>query len=260
MIVVMATKPTTEEIKKFVKEALTRANNARIECIDGRYTPEQSEGALRAPGGDFGMVMAIAGALKDEGTYLEPEEIVERYLTSVMKKRGSDAQLYFHDDDSSHAIGCGHIARASSPEHEGLYGSLTHQEVGQLYEVFTSHPRVHKTVLEGPHAEKGVIVVAAESEEAPVPYTINSRDAKGNMYFVADIDRANRFIDKVVPHFSQGLVKPVSSEDVKRNFLIQLNATVTLLAGDKEKFKVTIGESGEFSMNQLPKLKPSSQV
>lgn len=252
----MANKITREEVEKFVKEALRKANNTRVECIDGRYTPEQSEGAVRAPGGDLGMVMAFAGALKDEGTYLAPEEIVERYLRSVRNKRGTDARLYYHDDDSSHPIGCGHVAKASSPEYDGLYGSLTYQEVRQLYEVFTSHPQAHKTVLEGTHAEKGVLFIHGESEEGPVPYTINSRDAKGNMFFVVDIDRVNRFIEKSTPYFSEGLITPVNPEDVKRNFLIQLNATAGLLAGDKDKFKIIVGENGNFSMNQLPKPRP----
>lgn len=252
----MANKITKKEVEKFVKEALTRADNSRIECIDGRYTPEQSGGAVRAPGGDLGMIMAFAGALKDEGTYLVPEEIVERYLRSVRNKRGADARLYYHDDDSSHSIGCGHIAKASSPEYDGLYGSLTYQEVRQLHEAFISHPQVHKTVLEGSHAEKGVLFVHGESEESPVPYTVNSRDGKGNMFFVVDIDRANRFIEKAAPYFTKGLLTPVDPEDVKRNFLIQLNATAGLLAGDKDKFKVTIDNTGNFSMNQLPKPRP----
>ena len=256
----MSDKITKEEVEKFVKENLTRANNSRIECIDGRYTPEQTEGALRAPGGDLGMVMAFAGALKDEGTHLVPEEIVERYLRSVRNKRGQDAKLYYHDDDSSHPIGCGHVAKASSPEFDGLYGSLTYQEVRQLYEVFTAHPQAHKTVLEGSHAEKGVIFVHGESEEGSVPYTVNSRDAKGNMYFVVDIDRANRFIDKAAAHFSQGLLTPVNAEDVKRNFLIQLNATTGILAGDKDKYRVTVGQDGSFSMNQLSKTAPNPQI
>ena len=252
----MANKTTREEIEEFVKEALTQANNDRIECMDGRYTSEQSEGAVRAPGGDLGMVMAFAGALKDEGTSLTPEEIVERYSKSVSKKRGEKPKLYYHDDDSSHPIGCGHVARASSPEFDGLYGSLTSQDVRQLYEAFVVHPQAHKTVLEGPHAEKAVIFVHGESNEGPIPYTINSSDAKGNMYFVVDIDRANRFIEKAALHFSEGLVNTVKAEDVKRNFLIQLNATAGLLAGDKDKFKVTVGQDGSFSMHQLPKIEP----
>src|SRR5258706_1281359 len=98
-------KPTREEVKKFVKETLTRANNSKIECGDGRYTPEQSDGAIRAFGGDFGMVMALAGALKDEGANLGPDEVVGRYLLAVKKVRGDETKLYHHTDTHNHELG-----------------------------------------------------------------------------------------------------------------------------------------------------------
>ena len=255
----MANKPTIEEVKKIVKENLTRANNLRIECGDGRYTSEQSDGAIRAFGGDFGMVMAFAGALKDEGTHLDSDEIVTRYLRAVKKIRGSETKLYHHTDTHNHAtgeIGCGHAAKASSPEHDGLYGSLTHQDVRKLYKSFAQNPDSNLTVLEGEHQEKGVLFVHGEPDDTDIHYTLNSMDKNGNMYFVVDMDRINRFITQVVPLFSDGLLQAVDEKDVKNNFFKQMNATASLLAADLDKFKVIVRQDGGFSMNQLPKTKP----
>lgn len=43
----MANKATRKKVEKIVKENLTRTDNSRIVCIDGRFNPEQSEGAIR---------------------------------------------------------------------------------------------------------------------------------------------------------------------------------------------------------------------
>ena len=258
----MANKPTIEEVKKFVKENLTRANNSRIECGDGRYTPEQSDGAIRAFGGDFGMVMAFAGALKDEGITLSPDEIVSRYLGAVRKIRGEETKLYHHSDTDHHAsgqIGCGHVARASEPENDGKYGSLTHQDVRDLYKSFSDNPANNLTLLEGKHGEKAVLFVHGGPDDTDIHYTVNSMDKKGNMYFVVDMDRINRFIGQVVPLFSEGLSQAVEEKDVKDNFFKQMKATASLLAADLDKFKVTVSQDGSFSMNQLPKPKPQQQ-
>lgn len=255
----MVDKITKEEVYKFVKENMIPANNSRIECGDGRYTSQQADGAIRAFGGDFGIVMAFAGALKDEGTYLDCEEIVTRYLRAVKKVRGEDTKLYHHTDTDNHAlgkIGCGHAARATSPEHQGLYGSLTHEDVKELYNSFSKNPDISLTILEGKHREKAVLFVHGESDDSNIHYSINSMDANGNMYFVVDVDRINRFISQVVPLFSDGLLVAVEEKDVKENFLKQMQATADLLASDLDKFKVTIDTSGNFSISQLPKTKP----
>ena len=255
----MADKITREEIEKFVKENIIPVNNGRIECGDGRYTKEQADGAIRAFGGDFGMVMAFAGALKDEGTYLDADEIITRYLRAVKKVRGEDTKLYHHTDTHNHAtgeIGCGHVAKASSPQHDGLYGSLTYKDVRELYESFSKNPNSNLTVLEGEHKEKGVLFVHGGPDDTDIHYTINSMDKNGNMYFVVDMDRINRFISQVVPLFSEGLLVAVEEKDVKENFLKQMQATADLLAFDLDKFKITIDNTGNFSIDQLPKSRP----
>lgn len=252
----MVNKIKREEIEKFVKENMIPANNSRIECGDGRYTKEQSDGAIRAFGGDFGMVMSFAGALKDEGIQLSSDEIVDRYLNAVKKVRGEDTKLYHHTDTHNHAlgeIGCGHAAKASNPEHDGLYGKLTHQDVRQLYASFSSNPNSNLTILEGEHQEKAVFFVHGGPDDTDIHYSINSMDTNGNMYFVVDMDRVNRFIEQVVPLFSEGLETPVEEKDVKENFLKQMQATASLLAADLDKFKVTIDSNGDFSIDALSK-------
>lgn len=252
----MVNKLTIQEVKKFVKENLTRADNSRVACIDGRFNPEQSEGAIRAPGGDFGIIMAFAGALKDEGTFIVPDEIVERYSRAKKKEFGQDVKFDYHCDSHNHEegkIGCGHIAKAADPAYDGLYGSLNHSDVKDLFEVFTNHSDSNLTVLEGQHEEKAVLLVHGHEGDEDIAYSVHSKDIKGNMFFVADIDRAIGFIKKITPQFSVGLQKNVDPDDVVINYLKQMQATVGLLAPDLDKFKITVGKDGSFSMNQLPK-------
>jgi len=258
----MLRKTTREEVEKFVKENLVTANDRHMACGDGRYEPEQSEGAIRVFGADFGMVMAFAGALKDEGTYLDPEEIVERYIRAKRKEFGADATLDYHTD--THAskeggIGCGHIAKALDPSHDGLYGSLTYENIKVLYKAFSKHPDSHLTVLKGPHQEKGVLLVRGASDSHEVRYSVHSKDRKGNMYFVVDEGRIEKFIDRIVSDFSIGLEDLVNAEDVKRNYSLQMQATVKLLGADKlDRHRIAVNEKGHFTMEQLPKRKPKT--
>lgn len=259
----MVNKIKREEIEQFVKENLTKTDNSRIACIDGRYNPDQSEGAIRAPGGDFGIIMALAGALKDEGVFMDPEEIIIGYSQAKKKEFGENAKLDYHCDSHNHSdgeIGCGHIANASNFQNDGLYGSINSEDVRQLFAAFTKHPDSNLTVLEGHHEEKAVLLVYGHPEEEEVAYSIHSKDNKGNMYFVADMDRAIRYIRKITPQFSVGLGISVNIDDVTLNYLKQMQATVTLLASDKDKHKVTIANDRSFSMNQLPKTASNPQV
>ena len=253
----MSKKVTREEIEKFVKENLVTANDRRMACGDGRYMPEQSEGAIRAFGADFGMIMAFAGALNYEGTNIDPEEIVERYSRAKKKEFGQDVGIYYHCDSHNHEegkIGCGHIAKASDPQNDGLYGNINHKEVKELFDAFTKHPESNLTVLDGQHEEKAVLFVHGAPDSHEIPYSINSKDRKGNMYFVVDMDRINRFIDKIAPAFSAGLLIQVNPEDVKRNYAVQMGTTAKLLNADKlDHYKIALDQRGHFIMEQLPK-------
>ncbi len=125
--------------------------------------------------------------------------------------------------------------------------------------VFPKNPNSNLTVLEGEHREKDVLFVHGGPDDTDIHYSLNSMDANGNMYFVVDIDRINRFIKQVVPLFSEGLLVAVKEKDVKKNFLKQMQTTASLLAKDLDKFKVTIDETRNFSMNQLPKAQQNPQ-
>jgi hypothetical protein len=256
----MSKKAAREEIEEFVKENLTRVDRkGKVVCIDGRINPEQSEGAIRAPGGDFGIIMAFAGALKDEGTFIDPEEVIERYSRAKKQEFGQDTKFDYHCDSHNHeagSIGCGHIAKAVNPENDGLYGSLNHIDVRKLFDAFTKYPDSHLTVLDGHHEEKAVLLVYGNPQDEEAAYSVHSRDRKGNMYFVADIDRAINLIKKLTPQFSVGLQISVSADDVIINYLKQFDTTVGLIASDKDKHKITVDSNRNFSMEQLPKPKP----
>jgi hypothetical protein len=252
----MANKITRKAVERFVKENLVPANDKQTVCADGRYNKEQSRGGTRAFGADFGITMAIATTLKDDGTYLSPEEIIERYWRAKCQVVGTRVKINYHTDVHNHGldkIGCGHITQATNPEYDGLYGSITYQEVLALYTSFSKHPEAELTVLEGNHEEKAILLVHGTS------HSVHSKDKKGRMYFVADVDRTARFIDRIVPFFSVGLLDPVDAEKVKQNYYRQMQATAGLIAGGLDQFEVTIGVDGSFSMNQLPKQKPAPQ-
>lgn len=246
-------KTKREEIEKFVKKELVPVNNTRVECADGRYQPEQSQGAIRAFGGDFGFVLAFAAALQGEGTFIDPDEIVERYYRAVKQFRREDTRLYYHTDKDHHAegkIGCGHAAQASSAENEGKYG-IPSEEARALYETFAKHPSSNTTILEGKHEEKGVLIVHGEGRA--VTHSINSRNENG-MYFVVDAARIDTFIDLVTPIFSRGLIDAVGPEDVKASYIKQQNATAQALGADKlPMYRVGINGNGHFMMEQLPR-------
>lgn len=254
----MAKKVTREEIEKFVKENLVTANDRRVACGDGRYMPEQSEGAIRAFGADFGIIMAFSATLKDEGTFIDPKEIVERYSRAKKSEFGQDAVFDYHCDSHSHEagqIGCGHIAKASDPKYDGLYGSINHEDVSKLFDAFTKHIDSQLTVLEGHHEEKAILLVHGHPEEDEVAYSVNSRNNKGDMYFVADIDRTIKLIKRLAPKFSSGLLDPVNPDDVVINYLKQMSATASIIAPNLDQHKVVVSSRGYESMSQLPKQK-----
>lgn len=258
----MSNKISKGDIWEFVKENLVTADNRRMACGDGRYEIEQSEGGIRVFGADFGIVMAFAGALRDEGRNLSPEEIVDMYAKAKREIYGEDANLDYHTD--THAkkagtIGCSHIAKASDPNHDGLYGSLTHKDILDLYTAFANNPGSRLTVLDGPHQEEGVLFVHGAPGAHDIRYSISSKDRKkGKMYFVVDIDRIDKFIERMAPAFSQGLGEPINPKDVKRNYATHMAATANLLGADKlDHYKISVNDRGNFMMEQLPKRKTS---
>jgi hypothetical protein len=109
-------------------------------------------------------------------------------------------------------------------------------------------------VLEGNHEEKAVLLVHG------ISHSVHSKDRKGRMYFVADVDRTDRFIDKIVPFFCADFSASIEAEKVKQNYRRQMQTTTSLIAAGLDQFRVTIGPDGSFSMNQLPKIQLTPQI
>lgn len=240
----------------FVKENLRVGNDSRFACGDGRYESEQSQGGIRAFGADFGMIMAFAAALKDNGIAYSPKHLVSNYVRAKESLLGSEAVLDYHCDEHNHEsgnIGCGHIAKASDPSNDGKYGSITSDEVRALFDAFTQHPVSHLTVLEGEHKEEGVLFVHGADEDTS--YTVNSKNKKGKMFFVVDKERIDKYIDRITPFMSEGLSSELNPESVKANYNLQMGTTASLLKADQIPHYRVVASRGQFVMEQLPKKK-----
>lgn len=252
----MAKKITKGEVFEFVKKELVPVNHELAACADGRTPKEVSRGGVRMFGGDYGMVLAFAAALRSEGTFLEPDEIVERYYRAVREIRGENTKLFYHSDEHAHKegkLGCGHAREASDPKNDGLYG-VTSIEAKALYDSFASHPHSNISILEGNHDEKGVLVVEANGKDQT--HSVNSRNKRGDKFYVVEPARIDALIDATAPLFSRGLMVAVDPEDVKAKYKMQQNATSELLGADKlPTFRVGFKPNGDFMMEQLPKKK-----
>lgn len=112
-----------EKAKKFVERNIVPADNSRVACSDGRYTPEQSNGAIRVFGGGFGVLAAG-----------EKEVIYPDYHTDT------------HTKEHGGRLGCGHIKRL-----------INEEGMAKTFEEFSAKGK--ETVLEGEHQEKGVLLV-----------------------------------------------------------------------------------------------------
>jgi hypothetical protein len=247
-----AVKITKGKVFEFVKKEIVHAHIDRLACADGRYNQEQSRGAIRAFGADMGPVMALAATLKDHGIVLSPEEIIDRYVGAKRELFGEDITIDYHCDEHNHhegSIGCGHIGKAAIAENDGLYGSLNHVDVINLFDAFTQNPASKITVLEGKHEERGVIFVHKASDTNET-YTVNSRDNKGQMYFVVNPDDTHDYIEQITPLFSRGLSVGLNAAEVEKNYTDQMSATAKLLQADKLPwYKLEAGK--RFRMEQI---------
>lgn len=243
---------TLQEVREFVKKELVPVNHEVAACADGRTPKEVSKGGIRMFGGDYGMVLAFAAALRAEGTFLEPDEIVERYYRAVREVRGENTKLFYHSDEHSHKegkIGCGHAREASDPRNDGLYG-VTSLEAKSLYDSFAAHPHSNISILEGHHDEKGVLVV--EGNGNGLTHSVNSRNKRGDKFYVVEPSRIDALIDATAPIFSRGLLVSVDPEDVKAKYIMQQGETSRLLGADKlPTFRVGFKPNGDFMMEQI---------
>ncbi len=246
--------------EEFVKRNIIPADNGGTVCIDGRYSPEQSAGAIRAPGGDFGFIMAIQAELIEQGIASDSARLVEAYLSTVEELRVQPGGHY-HSNEHNHEagrIGCGHIAKASNPDLSHLYFPLTAEHVRNLYDVFHAHESTDQSVLEGTHEESGVLLVHGPGKGAEPKYSVNSLDTQtGEMYFVVDIDRAERFIESIAPILSEKLGLEVNVPGVRSHFMTQLGSTASLLAPSLMQYSVVIGKQGNATVSEAGKVKPA---
>lgn len=216
-----------KQVTEFVKTHRVEANNTGAVCGDGRATPEQSKGYIRALGGDEGFEAAIIGAQNvalSQGRVkitITPEEIDRRYSLGVKKIRGEEAEAGVHTD-SEHEVGCGFMRLAM----QGLHEHLSSEETEKLHRAALARIEAKGgkvLVLSGGHEEKALLYVYSEK------YSLNSRD--GEMYFVVDIARAYKFIEQIAPLME---IKGLAAKDVWKEFRSQMMKTAEQLAVGKE--------------------------
>lgn len=230
------------DVEAYVRRNLVVADRSRVECGDGRYTPAQSRGAVRALGGDFGMVLAFASAAREAGAAPGSGGLVTAYLDAVTPERGAGARLYIHTDDDgqrSGGIGCRHAALASSPANEGRYGELTSGEVRDLVQAMRSHPSAHLTVLGGRHAEAALLLVHSGDERDPGS-SVHSSDGTGRSFLVVDVAGSQRHVARFVPRMSHALGSKISPAQVWQRYEAQQWATAGLVMGGLDVFQVKI--------------------
>lgn len=242
----------TEEVRQFV-EANKRSEimDYVLACGDGRYKKDQSNGAIRAFGADFGVLMAVKATLAEKGIIASNQQILQFYW--IARKGlfvGKDIITDIHTDEHNRVLrteenpkmGCGHIAKAANPEYENLYG-LKAYEVKQFYRDLLDFFDVKVTVLEGEHKEKGVLFIYGENEEDEnAQWSVDSSNEKGEMYFVVDVARVKDFVKKITPRMG---FKGLEYEDIERNFQKQMKATASILAGGLRQFDVFLTKEGK---------------
>jgi hypothetical protein len=239
---------TQAEVQSFVGANIVSADNKRLECGDGRYTPDQSVGAIRILGGDFGAMLAFAGAARSKNFHINKDALISSYLEAVKADRGEDPKLYLHLDTSHDIhkgeIGCGHAKYASDPQNEGKYG-LTSTEAKELFNTALARPEANVTILEGGHKEKAVLRVKGMNGET-VAYGVNSTDEGGsNMFFVIDDDRIKQHFEKITPKMSRVLGIGIKSEEVLESYISQMGVTSGFLADSLDTYNIEINNLGQ---------------
>jgi hypothetical protein len=259
----MVKKITKGKVFEFVKKELVPAKRKdKAVCGDDRYEREQSKDGTRIFGADMGVLMAEETTLKDEGQHITPEALVAAYAQVKKDLYGEEAELDYHCDAHNHEkgeFGCGHIKHAANPDNNGKYGSITAEDVQSLFEALSQHPSSRLTILNGGHNAHGVIFVHTPNPEAE--FALNSKNKKGQAFFVVHKERADRYFDEITPKLSQKLGVSIDPEAVKRNYWLQVGATTVLLEADKlPHFDVIVNAQRDFTMEQLPKQRTQASI
>jgi hypothetical protein len=234
-----------EATKAFVERNKVESNNYGCECVDGRYTADQSEGRIRMFGGDLGVLLAIRGSLTEKGEDFSTKGLIERYVDVIKEERGEDAKLLIHTDEHN-PIGCGHANHIAKGEHEESY-EVRPDDAKELWEELKNYDHSECKILPGDHKEKGVLLVYGNK------FSVNSSD-ESEMYFVVDVDRTNDWLTKVAEKMEIDDITPQNLQDV---YWKQAACSSSILAAEKPQYKVEFDDEGNSSVsfvNYVPKL------
>jgi hypothetical protein len=225
-----------EEAIRFVKGNIVNASNGRV-CVDGRYDPNgQQIGFLARAGADFGISMGLLALSKQGKINVTPQEAVDSVYNHVTQ---NDGKFYMHTDqhsvDDKKLIGCGHAGRAANPEYSDMFGVDANTVTNAILYARdkNQHPNSEEVILNGEHAEKGVLIVKGLLK------TLNHQNKEGAQYFIYDKDRDDKFVEDFV---KQAHILGLTADDLKQSLETQTNATVQLLAENKPVIEVDLRE------------------
>lgn len=218
---------------------------------------EHAEGAERAPGGGFGKVLALMGAVLD----MEPAlavKLVAAWETSEGRSLSLHGDTHAHGD----GLGCGHVDRSRMPTHEDLYG-IKGSRVQEALDIVRETLKEGRTIdaiktstdeslhlkdvgefplaadvpiLVNEHSERGVLVVLSDLFE---PRTVTAKTSNGLEMFRFDATRYDASLGRLAAYVAaQGV--PLKVEDLKAAADKQRNATLKLLAKGLPIFEVDL--------------------
>lgn len=217
------------KVNTFVRQNTVTVAEGR-KCVDGRYLPYQSRGAIARPGGDAGYVLALLALDRKKHLGMTPEQCFNAVYKVVAKgngKFGMHTDHYTDPDGQTHhgLIGCGHLAKAASRSFSEEYEVLRkdmERFVEYIRNVADISPALEMVNLEGGHKESGVLVVESRV------HTVSSQNVENReMYFVYDEERDTAFLKNLV---SEMAIAGVSYAEMKRESDLQLHATLHILA------------------------------
>jgi hypothetical protein len=224
-----------EEATRFVSKNIVEASDGFV-CVDGRYQNDgEQKGFLARAGGHFGIVMGLLALNGERKIDLTVQECFDTVYNFVTQDGGTfDDHTDRHSVDDKTLTGCGHAGRSANPEFSKMFG-VNPEDIKKAIEYSRDnlqHPLVRETVLEGNHAEKGVLIVKGTEK------TLQHQDAN-SQYFIYDKDRDDKFVE----NFIEGVnINGLNADDLKKVLEKQTNATVTLLAAEKPVIEVDLTE------------------
>lgn len=245
-------KVTLTDVQSFVQGNIVTSRKEEIRCGDGRATQEQSKGAIRAFGEDYGIMLAIKGALGEQG--VDDAKLVDSYLKAVKPERGENPKLFIHTDthaQESGGIGCGHAKLSQG--NEGGY-IVEGNEAASLYQAILERPEVDIQVMEGDHNENGVLLIYSEKDQDGKRFSVNSMDTdRKSSYFVVDMEGIKDHFNTIVPKISEDLGLELSSDDAMSAYEKQQGESAQRLAFSKgiPPFRVNIDSFGTASVEKL---------